>query len=108
MRTLIFTLILFSCSHKERPLQERQLVQCYLESDTYAQRKPFQATVKLQISQLGTVESAKVTETSEKDANLNTCLSYVLTGAGRSLQSAEKAGPTVKNLKFTPEGKHEL
>ena len=64
--------------------------------------------MNLNISELGTVLSAKVTNASERDANLNSCLSYVIMGAGRPFQLEGKIGPMVKTLKFTPEGKHEL
>lgn len=108
MKSFLFFLIIISCTHKERPLQERQLIQCYMESDTYMQKKPFNATMSLNISELGTVVSAKVVDASEKDANLNSCLSYVIMGAGRPFQMEGKTGPMVKTLKFDPKGKHEL
>lgn len=108
MKLLILSVLILSCSHKERPLQERQLIQCYMESDTYTSKKPFTANMSLNISELGTVVSAKVVDASEKDANLNSCLSYVIMGAGRPFQMEGKTGPMVKTLKFDPEGKHEL
>ena len=108
MKKLLALLLIASCSHKERPLQERQLIQCYMESDTYTQKKPFTANMSLNISELGTVVSAKVVDASEKDANLNSCLSYVIMGAGRPFQMEGKTGPMVKKLKFDPKGKHEL
>ena len=104
----IFLLSLIACAHSEKPLQERQLAQCYLESDTYTKKIPFEAKMSITRSELGTITSAKVTESSAKDANLNACLSYVMMGAGRPLQGKEKAGVVVKNLKFKPDGKHEL
>lgn len=104
----ILLILLFSCAHEERSLQERQLIQCYLESDTYTGKTPFRAKVNLLVSELGTVTSARVTETSEKDPNLNACLSYVLMGAGRHLRGQEKPGPREKILVFQPDGKHEL
>lgn len=104
----LFLLAVIACSHSERPMQERQLVQCYLESDTYTKKIPFEATMNITRSELGTITSAKVMESSVKDANLNACLSYVMMGAGRPLQAKEKAGLVVKNLKFKPDGKHEL
>lgn len=108
MKTLILLVFIFSCSHKERPLQDRQLVQCYMESDTYSLRKPITAIMNLSISELGTVTSAKVVEASEKDANFNACLSYVIMGAGRPFQMEGKTGPVTRTLKFDPKGKHEL
>lgn len=108
MKKFIAILLIVSCSHKERPLQERQLIQCYMESDTYTQKKPFTATMSLNISELGTVVSSKVVDASEKDPNLNSCLSYVIMGAGRPFQMEGKTGPMVKTLKFDPKGKHEL
>lgn len=108
MKALLGFVLIASCAHKERPLQERQLIQCYLESDTYTQKKPFTAKMNVNISELGTVTEARVLETSLKDPNLNTCLSYVLMGAGRPFQSEEKAGMSTRNLIFRPDGKHEL
>lgn len=108
MKSLFIFLIILSCSHKERPLQERQLIQCYIESDSYTQKKPYNATMSLNISEMGTVLSAKVVDGSPRDANLNACLSYVIMGAGKPFQMEGKTGPQVKTLKFDPEGKHEL
>ncbi len=108
MKSIFLMALLFSCAHKERPLQERQLIQCYVESDTYSSKNPFAAKLSVNVSELGTVTAAKVLETSSKDPNLNACLTYVLMGAGRPLVSTEKSGLTVKNLKFKPDGKHEL
>ncbi len=108
MKYLISIFLIFSCTHKERPLQERQLIQCYMESDTYTQKKPFTANMSINISELGTVLSAKVLNSSEKDPNLNSCLSYVIMGAGRPFQMEGSNGPIVKELKFTTDGKHEL
>ncbi len=107
MKYLILILI-FACSHTERPLQERQLIQCYNESDIFAEKKPYDAKMSVNISELGTVLSAKVIEASAKDANLNACLSYVMMGAGKPFQMEGKTGPITKTLKFSPEGKHEL
>ncbi len=97
MKYLLSILFIISCTHKERPLQENQLIQCYLESDTYLEKKPFTAKM-----------SAKVTDSSLKDANLNACLSYVVMGAGRPSQMEGKTGSMEKKLVFKPEGKHEL
>ncbi len=108
MKFLLPFLFLVSCAHKERPLQERQLIQCYLESDTYLQKKPYTANMSVNISELGTVLSAKVVNASGKDANLNACLSYIVMGAGRPFQMEGKIGPMEKKLVFNPEGKHEL
>ncbi len=108
MKVLLLSLLIFSCSHKERPLQERQLIQCYMESDTYTRRKPYNATMSMNISELGTVISAKVVDATPRDSNLNACLSYVVMGAGRPFQMEGKTGPMVRTLKFDPEGKHEL
>jgi hypothetical protein len=113
MKAISLLLFVLACAHdqpeyKERPLQENQLVQCYLESDTYLLKKPFEAKMNVLISELGTVTEAKVISASPKDPNLNACISYVLIGAGRPLKTNEKAGTKERNLKFTPEGKHEL
>ncbi|MES2529261.1 MAG: hypothetical protein V4598_19395 [Bdellovibrionota bacterium] len=108
MKYLLPILFIVSCSHKERPLQEQQLIQCYLESDTYLEKKAFTAKMDLKISELGTVTSARVTDSSLKDANLNACLSYVVMGAGRPFQMEGKSGKLEKKLVFNPEGKHEL
>lgn len=108
MRYLIFALVIFSCSHKERPLQERQLIQCYMESDTYTERKPFTANMSIDVSELGIVLKAKVLNSTEKDPNLNACLSYVIMGAGKPFQIDGQSGPVVKGLTFRPDGKHEL
>ncbi len=108
MKYFVFIVVLISCSHKERPLQERQLIQCYLESDTYTQKKPFDAKMSINISEMGTVLSAKVIDSSEKDPNLNSCLSYVVMGAGRPFHMEGKSGPMERTLKFRPDGKHEL
>ena len=107
-KILAVLVLLISCAHKERPLQERQLIQCYMESDTYSVKKPYTANMSINISELGTVLNAKVLNSSEKDPNLNACLSYVITGAGRPFQMDGKNGPIVKELKFRPDGKHEL
>ncbi len=108
MKAISLLLLVMACSHKERPLQERQLIQCYLESDIYTEKKPFEANMSINISEMGTVISAKVLNSSERDPNLNTCLSYVIMGAGRPFQMEGKTGPIVKTLKFRPDGKHEL
>ncbi len=108
MKAISLLIILLACSHKERPLQERQLIQCYVESDTYTAKKPFEANMSLNISELGTVLSSKVLNASEKDANLNACLNYVMMGAGRPFQMEGMSGPYLKTLKFSPAGKHEL
>jgi hypothetical protein len=108
MKAISLLVLMFACAHQERPLQERQLIQCYLESDTYTDKKPFTAKLHVITSEMGIVTSAKVMQTSSKDPNLSSCLSYVLTGAGRALQSGEKAGLSVRTITFRPEGKHEL
>lgn len=108
MKGLLFLVLLVSCAHKERPLQERQLIQCYMESDTYTQRRPFSATLNINVSELGTVTAARVTETSSKDPNLNSCLSYVMMGTGNHFRDKLKPGPLVKSITFRPDGKHEL
>ncbi len=113
MRLLAILLFLSACSQleqkfKERPLQENQLVQCYMESDTYKNKDSFAAKLNMFVSEMGTVIEAKVVSSTPKDPNLNTCLTYVMLGAGRSLKTKEKPGIRVKQLKFTPEGKHEL
>lgn len=104
----LVSVVLISCAHKERPLQERQLIQCYMESDTFMGKKPFEANMSITVSELGTVLNSKVINASEKDANLNACLNYVMMGAGRPLQMEGSAGPMLKTLKFSPQGKHEL
>ncbi len=113
MKIIFITFLITSCSllqnpPKERPLQERQLIQCYLESDTYTEKKPFEARMSINVSEMGTVLGARIINATEKDPNLNSCLTYVMTGAGRTLTSRLKAGSNEKSLKFTPEGKHEL
>lgn len=108
MRLFFLLALIISCSHKERPLQERQLIQCYMESDTYMGKKPFEANMSINVSELGTVLNSKVLNATEKDANLNACLNYVMMGAGRPLQMEGSSGPMLKTLKFSPEGKHEL
>jgi hypothetical protein len=108
MKYLILILIVASCSHKERPLQERQLIQCYMESDTYTVKKPFTANMSIDVSELGTVLKAKVLNSTVKDPNLNACLSYVIMGAGKPFQIDGQTGPVVKELTFRPDGKHEL
>lgn len=105
---ILILILLISCSHTERPIQERQLIQCYIESDIYAEKKPYEATMSMQVSELGTVLNAKVVEASSKDPNLNACLSYVMKGAGRPFQMEGKTGLMTKTLKFSPAGKHEL
>lgn len=107
MRYAIF-IVLLACAHTERPLQERQLVQCYLESDSYMKKLPYEAKLDITRSDLGTVTNAKVENAGPRDANLNACLTYVMMGAGRPLEGKEKAGHFVKSLKFKPDGKHEL
>ena len=89
-------------------MQERQLIQCYNESDIYSERKPYDVKMSINVSEMGTVLSAKVIEASSKDANLNACLSYVMMGSGRPFQIEGKAGLMTKTLKFSPVGKHEL
>ncbi len=108
MKAISLLVVLVACSHKERPLQERQLIQCYLESDTYMEKKPIDAKMSINVSEMGIVLSAKVISSSEKDANFNACLSYVVMGAGRPFHMEGKSGPIEKNLKFRPDGKHEL
>lgn len=108
MKAISLLVLLLACSHNERSLQERQLIQCYLESDIYTQKKPFEANMSITLSEMGTVTHAKVLNTSEKDPNLNTCLSYVIMGAGRPFQMDGQTGPIVRTLKFRPDGKHEL
>jgi hypothetical protein len=108
MKAISLLLLILACSHKDRPLQERQLIQCYLESDTYTAKKPFDAKMSVNVSEMGTILSAKVVDASVKDPNLNSCLSYVMMGAGRPLNVEGKSGPMEKNLKFRPDGKHEL
>jgi hypothetical protein len=116
MKAISLLTLLIACSnmkemeeqYKERPLQENQLVQCYLESDTYMEKKPFEAKMNMHISELGTITEAKVVSASSKDPNLNACLTYVMLGAGRPLKTNEKAGIKEKTLKFSPKGTHEL
>jgi hypothetical protein len=108
MKAISLLLFILACSHSQRPLQDRQLIQCYLESDTYMEKKPFEVKMSLNLSEMGTVLNAKVVNASEKDPNLNSCLSYVVMGAGRPFNMQGKSGPMEKNLKFRPDGKHEL
>ena len=116
MKAISLLILLAACSHmkkleeqhKERPQYENNLIQCYMESDTYMEKKPFDAKMRMMISDLGTVTDAKVLSTSSKDPNLSACLHYVMMGAGRALQLGEKAGPKEKEFKFRPKGNHEL
>lgn len=116
MKAISLLFLVLACSkmkeleekYKDRPLHEQNLVQCYLESDTYMEKKPFDAKMSILISDLGTVTDARVITTSTKDANLSACLRYVMMGAGRSLKLGEKPGPKVKEYKFKPDGKHVL
>ena len=108
MKYLLLSFIFLGCSHKERPMQERQLIQCYIESDSYSEKKPFTANMSIDVSELGTVLNAKVLNSTEKDPNLNACLSYVIMGAGKPFQIDGQTGPVVKELTFRPDGKHEL
>lgn len=90
MKEISFLLLLAACSTYKSsgdPIQDtlakrqRQLTQCYLESDSYKGKEPHQPgmiTVGFTIDPDGNVRAERILGTDFKDANLHACVLGVI------------------------------